>query len=710
MAEIGIISLDQPRSVGKRRVALVAGASLVYLMIALAVRNQPDIIWPAIPVFATAHAFAVAIVAALTGLALWSYAVATRQRGYLWLAGSYCFLAALVFVFPLFFPNGLVISEPPTIIVGGPDSGPWIFLLWHVGFLSGLMVGSALLAHDAAAEKGPPPFHPLASALVLVASVIAGPLAVWGLQDQLPRLLEGQAPTPFFAVLLDGLLVLSVITAGVLIYFARHRTLISLWLVAVSVVAVGEAIMGSAGARYSMPWYYNRVSGLVAALILLMLLVGQLGRMGRVAERFAETDALTGLVSRRSFLTQMQSAMEAPGARRSGLVYTLVDLDEFKEVNDTLGHPIGDVLLEQVADRLRRSLPPNAVIGRLGGDEFGLLLPGIHGEAATEAVENALAQLRHPYDVADATATLAASAGLVHYPVDGQSLEGLIRNADLAMYTAKADGGNQARWFGPEMLSVAEESARLRSNLRKALDHREFSLDYQPVVSPVTGELHGVEALLRWQDGEVRRSAGEFIDEAERSGQIRAIGRQVLAMVENDLPRLRELMTPSAVHLNLSVAELGDQRIMDSLMYGDLAQSSGDIVLEVTESMALVPGTEAFMALERLRGAGYRMAVDDFGSGYGSIRRLQLLRPDYVKADKSILGGSKTPTSDWRAVMGALVQLSSALDSALIVEGVETEDQAREVAARGAPWVQGFYFARPMPLSGLEEWCRERRT
>ena len=710
MADTGIISLDQPRSVSRRGVGLVAVVSALYLGVAIFVRTRTEVVWPDIPVFATAHAFGVAILAGLTGLALWSYAVATRQRGYLWLGGSYCYLAALLFLFPLFFPNGLIFSDPPSSILGGPNSGPWLFTLWHIGFLVGLIAGSAVLARDSRTGIRRPPFHPVLSAVVMVILTGAA-LAVAGIfSENLPPLLDGQVPTRLFVALLDVSLWLALLTAVLLIFFARRRSLISLWLVAVAVVAVGEAFMAVGGPRYSMPWYYNRISGLVTALVLLMLLVGQLGRMGRLAERFAETDMLTGLASRRSLLAQLGSVMERPGGKEAELVVAMLDLDNFKEANDTLGHPTGDLMLEQVAERIRRTVPPTAVVGRLGGDEFGVLLPGVEPDDAGTVVASIQSRIEEPFEVADATPSLSASAGMVQFPRDGETPEELLRSADLAMLAAKRSGVGRMRWFDPSMARAAESSARLRRDLRQALARGDISLDYQPIIDPHSGDIVGAEALMRWQDGAVRRAAGEFIDEAERSGQIGALGRRVIETLAADLPELRRSLPTGSIHVNLSVTELEDEALLDALTTGVLSGHSDQVVVEVTESMSLRPGSEAFAGLERLRQAGFRVAVDDFGTGYGSIRRLQSLRPEFVKADRSLLGGADAPVADWRAVLGAVQELSDALGSELIVEGVETQTQADEVVARGVRRVQGFLFARPMTLADLEAWCLEHRN
>lgn len=707
----GIISLDAHRSLSRRSIAVWLVALGVYLGVAVVIAGtQAEVVWPAVPSFTTAHAFALAIVNGLTGLVLWSYGVSTRQRGYLWLAGAYLYSGALLLVFPLSFPNGLLSSEPPTVLLGRFDAGPYIFVFWHLGLLAGIAVGSILLALDSRLPSSArrPVSHPRWAAVVLAGLIAATLGMVWLGGSWLPVLLEGPVPTPLFATVLDALLALTAAVTILTGLLALRRSTISIWLFAVMVVALGETIMGSVGARFSVPWYYNRIAGLAAGIILLALLARQLGRLGRAAERYAEHDALTGLMSRRTFLANLQSLVSERRGAPGRVVLLLVGLDDFKSVNDSLGHPVGDTVLIRVAGRISAAAGPGSRVGRLGSDEFGVLLVDAgRGEVADRAAA-VLAEVQQPISTADTTISLTASIGATTDEDAGRVPELMISAVDLAMYAAKGAGGNQFRWFEPPMAAAAEAEAELRRSIARGLAAEEFTVDYQPIVNPSTGAPQGVEALVRWQDGDQRRLPGEFLGSAIRSGQITAIGRRVLDVVAADLDRILADRNCLDVHVNLSAVELADQDLVGVLLAKRALRHRDRLVLEVTESLSVASDTEGGRALDELREAGYRIAVDDFGSGYANLARLETMRPAIIKVDRSLVLRAASGEPWGSAFLRAALSMADALQCDLIAEGVETAAQVEAVRAMGVTSVQGFYYARPMPLGALLEWLRER--
>jgi diguanylate cyclase (GGDEF)-like protein/PAS domain S-box-containing protein len=417
----------------------------------------------------------------------------------------------------------------------------------------------------------------------------------------------------------------------------------------------------------------------------------------------AEHDALTGLPNRDGFLRRLDDALERRRGGGLGEVAVLfVDLDDFKVVNDSLGHEAGDRLLEAVAQRLRRILRPGDLIARFGGDEFTILLPAVGGEPDARRVAARLARaLDAPLDLDGQERYVTASVGVsLTGPVaPGRDREphALLRDADAAMYRAKELGKARCEVFDDSMRVAAMERLELEGALRTALDDGGLALVYQPQVSLPGGELTGVEALLRWQHprhGTIRPE--QFIPIAERTGLIVPIGAWVLREACRQLARWAP--TDLVMAVNVSPRQLVDPGFATTVARAidDAGVDPRQICLEITESAVLSELETTSATLRGLKSLGVRLAIDDFGVGHASLRHLRDLLPvDTLKIDKSFVDGVTAGGED-TAIVEAVVHLAHALGLEAIAEGVESAEQAALLQGMACQSAQGFHFARPL--------------
>lgn len=421
------------------------------------------------------------------------------------------------------------------------------------------------------------------------------------------------------------------------------------------------------------------------------------------AERIAQLarfDPLTGLPNRAHLRDVLDQAMAGGGGRGAGCAFLMIDLDRFKAVNDTLGHQIGDKLLSQVARRLRHICSGAEFCGRIGGDEFAVVVPqaGEHHGIEKLAVR-IISGLSAPYQVDEHTLYVGASVGSAVSPQDGSESEALIRSADLALYRAKSEGGGLHCAYEPQLHAQAEERRQLELALRDALEKNQLHVLFQPVVEAQEGTVVGFEALVRWTHPEMGPiSPAKFIPVAEEARLIGPIGEWVLRTACKEASRW-----PDGVRIavNVSAEQLTHPSFVGAVVSA-LAQSGLDarrLELEVTESVFVNADTGALKILDQLRGLGVRLSLDDFGTGYSSLGYLSRTRFDTIKIDRSFVVGAANNKAESLAIIRAVVTLADSLGMATTAEGVETEAELAMVRGLGCRKVQGFYFGRPMPAS-----------
>jgi diguanylate cyclase (GGDEF)-like protein/PAS domain S-box-containing protein len=417
----------------------------------------------------------------------------------------------------------------------------------------------------------------------------------------------------------------------------------------------------------------------------------------------AHHDLLTGLANRALFLEKIAEAGER--LRRRGETFTvlMLDLDRFKDVNDSLGHPAGDALLQEVARRLKSSLGEADVLARLGGDEFAILQGG---EAQQRLGAHALAakiidSLGETFDVDGSKVVIATSIGIAQAPEDGIEHNELMKKADLALYRKKTEGRNGYRFFDAKMMAEADARHRLGHDLRNAISNGELELHYQPFIDVKTREICGVEALLRWhhpQRGDIAPS--EFIPLAEENGSIVPIGRWVLRKALVDAaswpPHIR-------VAINVSPVQLKQPDLLDVILSAlvDSGLSAGRVELEITESVLIESYMDILPVIRQLKNLGVSIALDDFGTGYSSLSYLTMFPFDKIKIDRSFTQ-NLTNRAECAAIVSSVVALGRGLDIVTTAEGVETEEQFELLRAAGVNLAQGYLFGRPCPLAVLD--------
>jgi diguanylate cyclase (GGDEF)-like protein len=413
-------------------------------------------------------------------------------------------------------------------------------------------------------------------------------------------------------------------------------------------------------------------------------------------------DALTGLPNRTLFSHELTAALGAGVA----VAVLLLDLDRFKEVNDTLGHHNGDSLLQQVGTRLRATLRTGDVVARLGGDEFAVLLPDIHAEHAAVHVARGIVELLEaPFAIGEISVDVGASIGIAVAPEHGTDAGTLIQRADVAMYTAKADQTG-VEVYRPDRDSYSAERLTLVSDLRRALHDGTLQVHYQPQVDLVRSGVFGVEALVRWEHPTKGRiPPDDFIAMAEHTGLIRPLTQVVL---DEALGRCREWRDSGwslRVSVNLSARSLLQPTLADD-MAALLARHrlpADALCLEVTETSIMADPRRTIPVLENLRALGVTIAVDDFGTGHSSLAYLKRLPVGEIKIDKSFVLSMLSDTDD-EAIVRTIVDLARNLRLPLVAEGVEDEETASRLRDLGCRAAQGYHFARPMPASELLGW------
>jgi diguanylate cyclase (GGDEF)-like protein/PAS domain S-box-containing protein len=420
-------------------------------------------------------------------------------------------------------------------------------------------------------------------------------------------------------------------------------------------------------------------------------------------ETLAYRDSLTGLPNRFLFHDRIKTAVNQARRHNRGLAVLYLDLDRFKLVNDTLGHGIGDDLLQRVAERLETAVRAGDTIARLGGDEFAVILPDIKsGDDAGIVARKVLAALNEPFLVSDHRLYAPASIGVSVFPVDGEDAGALLKNADSALYRAKELGRNNVQLFTPAMNERYRNRLDIELRLRNALEHDTLALEYQPIIDHRSGTIKVFEALLRLNDDGPSLSPSIFVPVAEETGLITTIGEWVLSRICRDIEEWRATGLPTfAVSMNLSAHQMRDRRLLRNLL--DTVEKCGlranDFQFEVTESVALENLDAAITVLSELREAGSQVAVDDFGTGQSSLVYLKRLPIDIVKLDREFL--RNTSAASDLALLGSIIDLVHCLDLYVIAEGIETREELQLLQALGCDGMQGYLFSPAMPAGSI---------
>jgi diguanylate cyclase (GGDEF)-like protein len=418
-------------------------------------------------------------------------------------------------------------------------------------------------------------------------------------------------------------------------------------------------------------------------------------------EYLASHDSLTSLPNRETFNGLLHHAIEAACRHQRRFAVLFIDLDRFKVINDSLGHDAGDMLLVEIANRLRQTLRSSDVVARLGGDEFVVILEEAAERHDVERIAgNLLSVLSQPLQLRGHECHTTASIGIAMYPADGSDVQTLTKNADMAMYLAKEDGKNGFRFFTKEVKTQSIERLTLESALRRALERDQFALHYQPKVDMATGQITGVEALLRWTHPELGvLPPAQFIPLAEETGLIVPIGRWVLkeACAQN-MAWQRGGLRPVSMAVNLSPRQFVDEHLLQDIDEALAASGMSAVLLqlEVTESMVMRNVSRAVKVLDAIQRRGIRLAIDDFGTGYSSMSLMKQFPIDTIKIDRSFVRDLPDDSED-RAIAQAIISMGKALGLTVVAEGVETAEQQTFLRDHACDEMQGFLFSKPLP-------------
>ncbi len=420
------------------------------------------------------------------------------------------------------------------------------------------------------------------------------------------------------------------------------------------------------------------------------------------AEQLAFYDPLTGLANRRSFNYSLDQVLRSVQRERQLFALYYLDLDNFKYINDSLGHDAGDELLVSVAERLRGCLREGDVIARLGGDEFALLTRGGTREA-TELAQRILQRVSRPVELTGQSLVISCSIGIAFVRIDGDDASTLQKNADLALYKAKEQGRNNFQFFSPELHALSMHRMRMVLELRQAFDNKDFFIHYQPKFDLASGELSSMEALIRWShEKEGVILPDDFIPLAEETGLISEIGVWVLRQVCADIRVLEQQGLQVPVAVNLSGRQLYDSDLALTVegILNEYNVAPRWLELEVTETMLIDDIEASIGVLQQLRTLGVSIAIDDFGMGFSSLNYLKKLPIDVLKIDRCFVSQVPGGVKDC-AIINTIVELAHRLELTVVAEGVETAEQRAYLQSIGCDVGQGFYLAQPVALSDL---------
>ncbi|WP_116137748.1 putative bifunctional diguanylate cyclase/phosphodiesterase [Trinickia diaoshuihuensis] len=491
------------------------------------------------------------------------------------------------------------------------------------------------------------------------------------------------------------------------VYVASSITQNGKTLGSVVVVASTEQIAAEL-AHFALFILAASLCALWIAFVITSRMSARIAQAEKKLEYLASTDPLTGLPNRRAFYEALNDRLQRGTQSCSRAALILVDLDDFKNVNDTLGHGAGDELLKHVAVALRQSVRLADLVSRIGGDEFAVLVAiakeKAEGIRTAERIARALAR---PFDLPRASVVASASVGVSVYPDDAADVAALVSSADIALYAAKSTGKNAAVEFHPSMTVEARRRARLETELRKAIETDALSLAYQPQFDCRTGRLIGVEALARWvhpADGEI--SPVEFVPVAEDSELIVALGQWVLRRACRDAARWNaDSEVPIYVAVNVSARQLRQTQYSENVkaVLAESGLSPHLLELELTESQLMANMTAGVEAMRQLRAAGIRLSLDDFGTGYSSLSYLQSFPVNNLKIDRAFV---KPLPQSGQPIVTAIISMAHSFGIAVVAEGVEEPAQLAWLTDAGCDIVQGYLTGKPMPFERITELLR----
>jgi diguanylate cyclase (GGDEF)-like protein len=441
---------------------------------------------------------------------------------------------------------------------------------------------------------------------------------------------------------------------------------------------------------------------------------GSLREVSTALQRLATTDMLTELPNRTALAGAIEMAISRARHTGNEMAVLLMDLDGFKHINDTLGHSIGDGVLQAFARRLRACVRGEDTVARLGGDEFVVVVEGLNSREGAGRVAQAVnGAMRDDLNFQGTTLQLTASIGVAMFPHDGDDVDTLIRHAEIAMYGAKEHGSNGFRFYEPHMGENYRRMLMMQQGLSEALAREQLSLDYQPEFSDGGHRVTGAEALLRWNHPRLGAvPPGEFIPVAERSGQIIEIGFWVMRSVCRHIRRWDARGLPAVkVSINLSTKQLSHPDVVDRMVA--IAHEEGvaptRLVFEITESVAMQDAELSSRVIRMFRAHGFGIAIDDFGTGYSSLAYLQQFRAQQLKIDRFFTHGLDKHGEEGRAIVAAILAMAHTLNMEVVAEGVETTTQLNALRALSCDHMQGYLLKRPMPLAAFEYFLESLR-
>lgn len=430
-------------------------------------------------------------------------------------------------------------------------------------------------------------------------------------------------------------------------------------------------------------------------------------------EYMAYHDYLTGLPNRWDFEIKLKAKLDHAKNSNSFLAVLFLDLDRFKLINDSLGHAVGDKMLKAVSKRIQLILKKEDCIARQGGDEFILFLSDLSSKQEAEKIVTSIQQsIQAPFKIDTHEFFISSSIGISIYPTDGLAWEALIQQADIAMYTAKENGGNGFKWYSSAKQQEIHDAVKIETQLRKALQLNEFILYYQPLVNLQDGKFFGFEALIRWKNSEMGLiSPTEFIPLAEEIGIINQLGEWVLREACSKVKAFSKVIHEQVkVAVNISSMQFQDDHFIDLVHHvlNETELAPSQLELEITESVSLENIDRVILKLNALKGMGISISIDDFGTGYSSISYLKYLPVDTLKIDRSFVQNMLTNSKD-RALVESVISLSKSFGFNVIAEGVENTEQLMMLKSFDCGKAQGNLFSKPVPMEALYPFFEENK-